>query len=355
MTRFTHKNQLLTAIAVLVAVAIALTACGALGSGGSSDTNALRDTAWELVSLGGSELIPGTTITLRFAAPGAPETGISGRAGCNTYGGGYKATRESLTFSGVYATEMACMDPAGVMEQERAYLDALYAAASYQVVPDGGGGDRLELYDGDGALLMVFVPEGIASAQATIVAAATPTAVPPTAMPTVVPPTATRTPEPPTLAPEPPAGYSEYVDPASGVSLWLPEGWLAVAPVPEPPPDQSRTTILQSYPLDEYVGGEPFRPGDSKCDLTTYPAGVRAADVLARTRSGPRLTVLTQQEIVLNSGRVGVRREIESMGRSLSMVVEVGERAVTLTCFGELAPFDEIAVTLGAQSAGEDG
>ena len=59
MTGFIHKNQLLTAIAVLAALAIALTACGALGSGGSSDANALCDTAWELVSLGGSELIPG--------------------------------------------------------------------------------------------------------------------------------------------------------------------------------------------------------------------------------------------------------------------------------------------------------
>jgi hypothetical protein len=36
------------------------------------------------------------------------------------------------------------------------------------------------------------------------------------------------------------------------------------------------------------------------------------------------------------------------MGRSLSLVTEINERAVVLTCFGELAPFDEIAVTLGA-------
>jgi hypothetical protein len=36
------------------------------------------------------------------------------------------------------------------------------------------------------------------------------------------------------------------------------------------------------------------------------------------------------------------------MGRSLSLITEVNGRAVVLTCFGELAPFDEIAVTLGA-------
>jgi hypothetical protein len=36
------------------------------------------------------------------------------------------------------------------------------------------------------------------------------------------------------------------------------------------------------------------------------------------------------------------------MGRSLSLVTEINERVVVLICFGELAPFDEIAVTLGA-------
>jgi len=36
------------------------------------------------------------------------------------------------------------------------------------------------------------------------------------------------------------------------------------------------------------------------------------------------------------------------MGCSLSLVTEVNERVVVLTCFGDLAPFDQIAVTLGA-------
>jgi len=160
MTPFSHKKRPLAVLAVLTALAIALTACGALGSGGSADDNTLRDTSWELVSLGGGELIPGTTITLRFSAPGDLETAVSGRAGCNTYGGGYKATEKSLTFSGVYATEMACMEPAGVMEQERAYLNALAAAASYQVVHDVDAGNRLEVYDAGGAQILVFSTEG---------------------------------------------------------------------------------------------------------------------------------------------------------------------------------------------------
>ena len=40
--------------------------------------------------------------------------------------------------------------------------------------------------------------------------------------------------------------------------------------------------------------------------------------------------------------------ELEGMGRSLSLITEINERVVVLTCYGELAPFDEIAVTLGA-------
>jgi hypothetical protein len=40
--------------------------------------------------------------------------------------------------------------------------------------------------------------------------------------------------------------------------------------------------------------------------------------------------------------------ELENLGRSPSMITEVSDRAVVLTCFGEFEPFDEIAVTLGA-------
>jgi hypothetical protein len=138
------------------------------------------------------------------------------------------------------------------------------------------------------------------------------------------------------------------VDAASGVSLWLPEGWLAVEPAREVPPDQPRTTILQSYPKDKYVGGEAFQAGDTKCDLTIHPTGVRAADLVRKTKFNPALTVVSERELVLNSGLIGTRMEIESMGNSLSLVGEVGDRALILSCFGEFEPFDEIAVTLSA-------
>jgi heat shock protein HslJ len=154
VTSFFSKNISVTAVAVLIALAIALAACGGRGD------DVLRDTAWELVSLAGSDLIPGTTITLKFATATDSEPVVSGSAGCNTYGGSYKASEESLTLSGVYATERACMEPEGVMAQEQAYLAALNAAARYRVAQVQGGGERLEVYDQAGTRILVLVADG---------------------------------------------------------------------------------------------------------------------------------------------------------------------------------------------------
>jgi heat shock protein HslJ len=350
MAHLQLKKQFVAAVAVLALLAIVLAACGKPGTGGDAGASALRDTAWELVSLGGSDPLPGTAITLRFGAPGgtrdgSSESGVSGSAGCNTYGGGYRASQESLALNGLFWTERACMEPAGVMEQEQAYLQALGAAARYTV-----DADRLTVYDEAGAERLVFAAAGTVSAPVTAVAAATAVAVV-TASPvppaTPLPPPATPTPT--STPPEPPAGFTQYVDPASGVSLWLPEGWTVVEPVVP-----GGAITLQSYPQDKYVGGEGFRPGDSKCDLIVHPPGVSVADLVQQTKSAPMNTILSEQEVTLNSGQTGTRIEVDSLGRSIALFAalpaEGTGRAVTLACFGELAPFDEIAVTLHAQS-----
>jgi hypothetical protein len=129
----------------------------------------------------------------------------------------------------------------------------------------------------------------------------------------------------------------------------VPENWTVIEPGPH-----GGSTILQSYPQDKYVGGEPRQPGDAKCDLTVHPSGVRMAEVIQQLRSGFHTTIVSEREIILNSGRSGIRFEIESMGRSLSLVTTLqtaaaDERTVVLTCFGETAPFDEIAVSLGTR------
>jgi heat shock protein HslJ len=111
---------------------------------------ALLDTEWALVSLHGGTLIEGRTITLRFM-----EGSVEGSGGCNTYGGSYTASKESLSFGDVYRTEIGCTEPEGIMKQEQGYFEALNNVASYRV-----DGDRLELYDEAGTQILVFVAAG---------------------------------------------------------------------------------------------------------------------------------------------------------------------------------------------------
>jgi heat shock protein HslJ len=131
-------------LAVIVTLlTLALAACG--GSG----TSALRDTAWELESLVGKDLLPGTTITLKFS-----DDQVSGSAGCNQYGGSYQAGENSLGVGDVFWTEMGCLEPEGILEQEGLYLATLTAAAKYQITAD-----RLKIFDEVGAQVLVFVAQ----------------------------------------------------------------------------------------------------------------------------------------------------------------------------------------------------
>jgi hypothetical protein len=62
-------------------------------------------------------------------------------------------------------------------------------------------------------------------------------------------------------------------------------------------------------------------------------------------------TIISAQDIVLLSGQPGIRIEMDNMGRSISVLTEIDQRVVVLTCFGDFAQFDEIAATLKARTA----
>ena len=126
---------------------ISLVAIAVLAACGGSGATALRDTAWELESLTGNDLLPGTKITLEFSGDQ-----VSGSAGCNQYGGSYQARGDSLSVGDVFSTEMGCLEPEGILEQETAYLATLMTAARYQIV-----GNRLEILDEAGTQILVFV------------------------------------------------------------------------------------------------------------------------------------------------------------------------------------------------------
>ena len=121
-------------IIVLLAIGILLlTACSSKDAG-------LEDTLWELLSINGVAPIEGTEITLHFL-----DGRVQGSSGCNTYGGDYTLGDDGAFQAGPIAvTEMGCLNPAGVMEQEVSYLSILQGASGLvqdddRITIEGGG------------------------------------------------------------------------------------------------------------------------------------------------------------------------------------------------------------------------
>ena len=133
--------KLINTLTVITWVLVMLVACG------GTEGDPLNGTNWELYSMGRYSPIPGSKTTIRF------EDGqVSGLGGCNQYGGEYKISGQRLSFSALYMTEMACVSPEGVMDQEGRFLQFLGDAGRFEIV-DG----RLQLYGSEGETL-TFVP-----------------------------------------------------------------------------------------------------------------------------------------------------------------------------------------------------
>ncbi|UCB42012.1 MAG: META domain-containing protein [Dehalococcoidales bacterium] len=92
-------------------------------------------------------VIEGSAITASFSSATHE---VSGSAGCNYYSGDYEADNSELSIPAVGNTEMACMEPEGVMEQEQQYLRLLILVESYET--DDG---QLRITCSDGSV-MVF-------------------------------------------------------------------------------------------------------------------------------------------------------------------------------------------------------
>ena len=74
------------------------------------------------------------------------ESGVGGLGGCNSYGyGEFRVEGQSLTIEGFLATNMECVNPPGVMEQEMRYFDLLDAVTGFRIY-----GDRLFIHTDDG-------------------------------------------------------------------------------------------------------------------------------------------------------------------------------------------------------------
>ena len=111
----------------------------------------LPGTSWKVMNYNNGKqavvsLITGSEISLNFGTDGR----LSGNSGCNTYNGGYEASGNALKVGPLASTQMACDQPAGVMEQEQQYLAALQNSATFEIV-----GDTLTIRDASGAMQVV--------------------------------------------------------------------------------------------------------------------------------------------------------------------------------------------------------
>ena len=115
-----------------LAVGTLLITLGTAGCASSSCGADLEGSKWLLASYGDQDspqaVIEDTRGTAEFS-----EGDVTGTAGCNTYFGSYEVDGQELAFGPVASTEMYCMDPEGLMDQEYAYLQALGKAEQYEI------------------------------------------------------------------------------------------------------------------------------------------------------------------------------------------------------------------------------
>ena len=115
---------------LIVVLPFALAACESMASGGGL-ARAVEGRAWAAEAIGGKDVVDGAKVTLKI------EGGrVSGKAGCNAYGGPVDIHGDSIKFGAIFSTKMACMGT-GVMEQESRYLNLLQSATRGEIRNDG--------------------------------------------------------------------------------------------------------------------------------------------------------------------------------------------------------------------------
>lgn len=103
--------------------------------------------SWRLSSLGSTQVPVSITTTMDIAADGK----VSGRGGCNGFGGSATITGGAIRFSRMVSTMMACAPD--VMSQERGFLEGLAKVRRWELHRGSG---LLALLDGRGRPLMTL-------------------------------------------------------------------------------------------------------------------------------------------------------------------------------------------------------
>ena len=74
---------------------------------------------------------------------------IRGTGGCNSYFGSYSIQGNNLTINELGWTEMACLDPEGVMDQEQVLMSLLSSADTFS-----SDGETLQIITSSGEYLI---------------------------------------------------------------------------------------------------------------------------------------------------------------------------------------------------------
>ena len=125
-----------------------------------AQSRGLSGTSWKVTDVNNGKqavvsVLQGSSLTLSFSRDGT----VSGSAGCNQFSGKFTADGERVILQPLASTRRACTEPAGSMEQETAFLRALQSSVTVRMEAD-----RLELRDGNGALMVGAVRTGAAGA-----------------------------------------------------------------------------------------------------------------------------------------------------------------------------------------------
>lgn len=114
----------------------------------------LAGTSWVVTGYNnGREAVVSPLLDTELTAAFDAEGRVSGLAGCNSYTASFTTTPGGgISIGPVASTRKFCSAPAGVMEQETAFLEALASAAAYTL-----RGATLELRTADGAIAVTFV------------------------------------------------------------------------------------------------------------------------------------------------------------------------------------------------------
>ncbi len=125
---------------IIILLTLFLSSCGILPI---TKNSGLGGTAWTLTSYNGTTLLSDTTMTAFIE-----DKEVNGSAGCNHYFGSFKAKGDQIQIDGLAWTEMACMDPEGIMQQEQQVMSLFSKAVTFSIQ-----GQVLQIITGSGEVM----------------------------------------------------------------------------------------------------------------------------------------------------------------------------------------------------------